>query len=194
MRSLVLLVVLAAACGDRPVAPFPKSTPLSAKDQALGIGDIMEIRVYGEADLSGVYEAQTDGTITFPLIGSVAVVGKHPTEVQKDIKSRLADGYLKNPSVVVRVTEYRSKKVTVNGQVRAPGIFPYTEGMTITDAVARAGGFTAMARKNAVKVTRSEADGKAKTIVVAVEEIGKGRAPNFLLHPGDNVLVEERPF
>jgi polysaccharide export outer membrane protein len=197
MTRLVLMLLVAsaacAACGDKPVAPFPKSTPLSAKDQALGAGDIMEIRVWGEEDLSGVYEAQNDGSINFPLIGAVQVVGMLPTEVQTEIQARLKDGYLKNPSVIVRVTEYRSKKVTVNGQVRAPGIFPYTEGMTITDAVAKAGGFTAMARKNAVKVTRP-GDGKAQTIVVAVEEIGKGRAPNFLLHPGDNVLVEERPF
>jgi polysaccharide export outer membrane protein len=153
----------------------------------------MEIRVWGENDLSGIYEAGPEGKINFPLIGMVEVVGKLPAQIQTEIQERLADGYLKRPAVTVRVTEYRSKKVTVNGQVRQPGTFPYTDNMTITEAIARAGGFTNMARKNAVRVTRV-LEGKSEVIVVAVEEIGRGRAPNFLMHPGDNVLVEERPY
>jgi polysaccharide export outer membrane protein len=195
MRGLVSLLVLAglAACADRPIAPFPTSTPLSEREQALGFGDVMEIRVYGEDDLSGIYEASQDGNINFPLIGAVTVAGRLPREIQQEIQARLADGYLKAPTVTLRVTEYRSKKITVNGQVRQPGTFPYTDNMSILEAISKAGGFTAMARKNAVKVTRAS-DGKSQVIIVAVDEIGKGKAPNFLMHPGDNVLVEERPF
>jgi polysaccharide export outer membrane protein len=198
--SLALLVVGLAllstgcrGCTDKPVAPFPESTPLTDREKALGAGDVIEIRVYGEPDLSGIYDANADGTINFPLIGSVAVVDRLPGEVQQEIQARLADGYLKKPSVAVRVTEYKSKKVTVNGQVRQPGTLSYTDNMSILEAISRAGGFTAMARKNAVKVTRL-VQGKSKVIIVAVDEIGKGRAPNFLMHPGDNVLVEERPY
>jgi polysaccharide export outer membrane protein len=195
--ALVLLLAVAGAscqsCGDKPIAPFPKSQPLTGADRALGPGDVVEIRVYGEPDLSGTFDVGTDGHINFPLIGLVQVRGIAPPAVRNEIQRRLADGYLKQPSVTVRVTEYRSKKVTVEGEVRSPATFPYTDDMGIREAISRAGGFTAMARRNAVKVTRV-VQGKAEVFVVAVDEISKGRAPDFLIHPGDNVHVDQRPF
>jgi protein involved in polysaccharide export with SLBB domain len=199
MRHVGFIAVLALAaascksCGDAPIAPFPRSEPLTLSDRALGPGDVVEIRVYGENDLSGTFDVGTDGNINFPLIGLVAVDGVAPPAVRDEIQRRLADGYLKNPSVTLRVTEYRSKKVTVEGEVRAPSTFPYTDNMGIREAISRAGGFTAMARRNAVKVTRI-VEGKSKVFVVAVDEISKGKAPDFLIHPGDNLHVDQRPF
>jgi protein involved in polysaccharide export with SLBB domain len=198
MRRVGLFLLLAfvascKSCGDAPIAPFPKSQPLTAADRALGPGDVVEIRVYGEPDLTGTFDVGVDGNINFPLIGIVQVDGVEAPAVRDEIQRRLADGYLRNPSVTVRVTEYRSKKVTVEGEVRAPSTFPYTDNMGIREAISRAGGFTAMARRNAVKVTRI-VQGKSEVFVVAVDEISKGKAPDFLVHPGDNVHVDQRPF
>jgi polysaccharide export outer membrane protein len=192
VRALVMFVAL-AGCTDAATGPFPTSPPPAPTDSAIGAGDVFEVRVYGETALSSSYEVANDGTINFPLIGSVAVAGRTPPEIQKEIETRLADGYIKKPSVSVRVTEYRSRRVSVFGQVRSPGTFPYTENMSIVEVISKAGGFTAMARKNSVRVTRGTGPATER-IEVAVEEIGQGKAPNFLLRPGDVVFVPERVF
>jgi len=149
--------------------------------------------VFGEENLSGSWQVATDGTIDYPFIGKVVVQGKLPNAVAAELKTRLADGYLRNPQVDVFLKEARSKKVSVLGQVKQPGTFPYVDNMSIVEAITRAGGFTAMARKNSVRVTRAQ-EGKTQTIIVAVEDIGSGKAPNFLLRPGDVVFVSERVF
>lgn len=195
MRVLcVAALLLVCACVDRPTAPYPISEPPQPSDAAVGPGDVFDIRVFGEPDLTGTYQVAPNGTISFPLIGTVAVQGKLPNQIEEEIQTRLADGYLRSPQVSVLVKEYRSKKISVLGQVKSPGTFPYTESMSIVEAVSRAGGFTAMARKNNVKVTRSDPAGKDRIIIVAVEDISVGKAPNFLLRPGDVIYVPERAF
>ncbi len=190
---LVVVLVLLGACADRATGPYPVSLPPPASDAAMGPGDLFDVRVFDEPTLSANYEVAQDGTINFPLIGLVTVQGKTPPQIEKEIEQRLSDGYIKQPSVSVRVTEYRSRKVSVFGQVKAPGTFVYTENMSVVEAITRAGGFTGMARKNGVRVTRIH-EGETERIIVAVEDIGQGRAPNFVLRPGDVVFVPERLF
>jgi polysaccharide export outer membrane protein len=193
MARMAILAVLLAACADRAEGPYPVSQPPVATDAAVGPGDLFDVRVYGEPSLSANYEVAGDGTINFPLIGTVKVQGHTPPEIETEIQARLAEGYLKHPSVSVRVTDYRSRRVSVFGQVRQPGTFAYSENMSVVEAITRAGGFTALARKNAVRITRKSADA-AESLDVAVEDIGQGRAPNFLLRPGDVIFVPERMF
>lgn len=193
MRSLVFLLIALAGCADRAVAPYPVSLPPPATDSALGPGDLFDVRVFGEPTLSSSYEVDAEGNINFPLIGAIKADGRTAPEIEKEIETRLADGYIKSPSVSVKVTEYRSRRVSVFGQVRSPGTFGFTENMSIVEAITKAGGFTGMAKKNAVRITR--VNGKqTERIVVAVEDIGTGRSPNFLLRPGDVVFVPERLF
>jgi polysaccharide export outer membrane protein len=192
-RVLFLFMFGAAACADRAEGPYPVSQPPLAADAAIGAGDLFDVRVYGESSLSSSYEVATDGTINFPLIGVVMVQGKTPPQVEKEVEARLAEGYIKQPSVSVRVTEYRSRRVSIFGQVRQPGTFPYSENMSVVEAITKAGGFTGMARKNAVRITR-KSGAETQSIIVAVEDIGQGRAPNFLLRPGDVIFVPERMF
>lgn len=201
LRRLLLVSIVAAlalgsmgaSCQDKAVAPYPKSDIPPESDNAVGPGDIFEVRVYAEPNLSGAFQVAPNGTIAYPLVGTITVAGMTASAIEDLIRTRLADGYLKNPQVSVFVKEYRSKKVRVFGQVRAPGTFPYTEDMSIVEAITRAGGFTALAKKNSVKVTRRAGD-KTRVIFVAVEDIGRGKAPDFLLRPGDTVFVDERPF
>jgi len=111
----------------------------------------------------------------------------------RSTQARLSEGYLKKHQVTVLAKEYRSKKVSVLGQVKQPGTFQYSDSMSIIEAVSKAGGFTPSARKNAVRVTRKN-EAKVETIIVAVDDIGRGYAPNFFLRPGDVIYVPERPF
>jgi polysaccharide export outer membrane protein len=149
--ALLLLSALVGGCLDRAVAPYPVSAPPQASDSAVGPGDLFDVRVYGEPTLSAGYEVARDGTINFPLVGVVEVAGKTPPEIERELQTKLAEGYIKKPSVSVRVTEYRSKRVSVFGQVKSPGTFVFTDNMTVVEAISKAGGFTGMAQKNGVK-------------------------------------------
>jgi len=157
----------------------------------LGTGDVFEVRVHQHVDLSGIYRVSSSGMIDFPFIGQVAVGGHTPAEIETEIRKRLANGYLNKPSVVVYVKERNSKKVYVLGQVKKPGPFVYVEKMTIVQAIALAGGFTAMARTNYAIVQRVD-EGVEKRIPVPVERIMTEKATqNFPLKPGDIVFVPE---
>ncbi len=189
-RAMALaLGLLTTGCRDSAVAPYPVSEPAQAADAAFGPGDLFDVRVFHEPELTGTYQVGNDGTIAFPLIGRVVVDNKLPTEVETEIQTRLADGFLRAPQVSVLPKEYRSKKVSVVGQVKQPGTFQYVEGMSVVEAVSKAGGFTPLARKNAVRVTRNS---NGKSFTVAVEDISNGKSPNFTLRPGDVIYVPER--
>lgn len=191
-RISLLYVVLAglAGCSDPPPSQYPRQQ-VYVEDTTLGAGDVFEVRVFRQDDMTGTYSVSSEGTISFPLVGVVGVAGKTPAEVERELRDRLADGYLQDPQVSVLVKEYKSKKISVFGQVREPGTLTYTEGMTVVEAVAQAGGFTDMARKNAVTVTRAVGQEKTK-FTVPVEDIGEGQADNFYLRPGDVVFVPRR--
>jgi len=159
----------------------------------LGAGDLVEVRVHQEADLSGVFRISPEGTIDFPLCGKVQLSAKTSSEAADILTSCLGSRYLKNPQVTVLVREYTSKKVFVFGEVQKPGTFPYEENMSVIQAITIAGGFTKLAAKNSISVTRL-VDGAEKKIRVAVEDIGTGRERNFFLQPGDIVFVPESFF
>jgi len=88
------------------------------------------------------------------------------------------------------VKKYKSKRVYVLGQVKRPGTLSFQDGMTIVQAISQAGGFLRTARPNNVIVTRESSKGEQK-IVVPVESISEGRAPNFFMAPGDIIFVPE---
>jgi polysaccharide export outer membrane protein len=160
---------------------------------ALGAGDVFEVRVFEEPDLSGAYRVSSDGGIDFPLCGRVTVGGLSANEAAAAIKACLAPRYLKNPQVSVFIREFNSRKVFVFGEVQKPGTFTYEDNMSVVQAVTLAGGFTRLAAKNSCTVTRV-IDGQEKRIKVPVEDVGAGRAPNFLLQPGDILFVPESLF
>jgi polysaccharide export outer membrane protein len=95
--------------------------------------------------------------------------------------------------VSLTVLEINSQKLSVFGQVSRSGSIKFTPGMTIVDAIANSGGFSPMARKNMVKVTRI-LNGKAEIYKIPVEMIAEGSRPNFPVMPGDQVFVPERPW
>lgn len=197
MRLFLIAITLLAGCGlfrDPPPTEYP-SQEVYLEDTTLGPQDVFEVRVFRHENMSGMYAVSEEGTINFPEIGVVEVRGKTPAQVEKEIQTRLADGYLVNPTVSILVKEYKSKTISVLGQVRKPTTIPYAAGMSIVDAISQAGGFTPMARKNAVKVTRAgskTAEAKSESFTVPVESIASGKAKAFFLRPGDTIFVPER--
>ncbi len=198
--ALFLLILSAcrtpqAAGGAVPVdasaAPAPEVP--TGEASTLGAGDLLEVRVFQEPDLSGPFRISPEGTIDYPLCGKVALAAKTSSEAADSLTTCLANGYLRRPQVTVLVREYTSKKIFVFGEVQKPGTFPYEQNMSVIQAITLAGGFTKLAAKNNTNVTRLT-DGKEVKIRVPVEDIGIGREKNFQLQPGDIVFVPESFF
>lgn len=193
--SLVVLLALAACLGPQPyLAPTARTAGNGADGgldlDALAPSDVLEVRVYQEADLSGIYRVNPAGEVDFPLCGKVKVAGTSASEAADRLTACLRNGFLRRPQVAVMVKEFNSKKVFVFGEVAKPGAFPYEEGMTILHAVSAAGGFNRTASKNSVNITRT-VDGQELKIPVRAEDIVVGRQKNFALQPGDIIFVPE---
>jgi polysaccharide export outer membrane protein len=192
---LALLVALTVACRDNPPVVYPTVAPFDETKLALGPGDKLQLTIfYGSTSSTIPYTLDSSGQMEVQYIGPVAAGGKSVREVQNEIQTRLADGYLKDPVVSLTVLEINSLKCLVLGQVGHNGNIKYTPGLTIVEAIALSGGFGPMARKNAVQVTRKAPDGKKQTYTIAVEMIGEGKRPNFPLMPGDEIFVPERAW
>src|SRR6266516_8026401 len=157
-----------AAEGDHKIAPL----------------DIITIDVVGEKDLSKELRVSTSGTITFPFLGSIEVKGKTPAEVESLLKEKLGKDYLVNPQVIITVKEYRSRTVSVIGQVNKPGVIalPAEQKLGILEAIAQAGDLTNVANKNRIEVSRN-----GRTHKFTLDELKKQTDPEkkLWLEPGD---------
>jgi protein involved in polysaccharide export with SLBB domain len=161
---------------------------------SLGPGDRFRLQIVGEKDLPTDYQVGADGTVTLPYVQSLTVAGLEPNEVAALVRSRLVETkVLTDPSVIVTVLEYGSKRVTVLGQVQKPGTFELEPGMTLLQALSLAGGLTSLANVSRVNLTRSSS-GKTTTVVVNIAAIYEGEVEDIPLQPGDRVFVHERNF
>ena len=136
-------------------------------DYEVGAGDVLEINVFGNDDLSRVPTVQTNGAISFPLLGEVQVAGLTVAEIKRKITNLLEKDYLKNPQVEVKVKDYESQFVSVVGEVNSPGRKPIRGRMRLLDALLESGGFRATS-SGEVQITRSDGsfeDGKRSITV-----------------------------
>lgn len=189
-----LLAGLLAACTPPPprrAAPLPPPV----ESTSLGPGDSFIAEIVGERDLPKEYQVASDGTIDFPYLHTVQVVGLEPQQVARLLRDRLiAAKVLVDPSVIVQVKEYRSKRVTVLGQVQRPGSFPYQAGLTLVQIVSQAGGLNNIAVRDRIRLTRLGRDGRSMTVIVDFGAISSGEAEDIPLQAGDRIYVEERVF
>lgn len=193
VRWLVLLAVLASGCFSKGPTGTTE-VPSAVEDTSLGAGDVFEVRVFGEPNLSGKFQVAPDGSINFPLVGVVAVAGKESTAVANEIAARLKDGgFLVEAQVSVLVEQSNSKRISVLGAVAKPGTLPIVPGMTVVQAVSQAGGFSNLASKDETVVTR-RVNGSLKKYRIYVSEIARGNVSDFPLRAGDIVFVPERIF
>jgi protein involved in polysaccharide export with SLBB domain len=184
---LAVIVSLTLGCAAWGQAPGGDSAPQAqsgAEDvgYTLGAGDKVRITVFGEDTLSGEYLVPGEGNIAFPLIGDVRASGLSVDELQKEIETKLRDGYLKNPRVSIEVLNYRPFYIL--GEVMKPGEYPYITGLTVLNAVATANGFTYRADTRKVFIKHPSAPGE-------VEYPLKTTTP---VEPGDTIRIGERFF
>jgi protein involved in polysaccharide export with SLBB domain len=164
-------------------------------DYRIAPGDKIFVDVFGEKDLQKELTVSASGEITFPLLGTVKARGLTALELQNRLKEDLGKDYLVDPQVTVSIREYRKRTVSVLGQVNNPGLveLPAEEKFTILEAIARSGGFTRLARKSNIQVTRS---GVPRPYRFSEDDLRKMADPEkaFILQHGDIIMVDESPL
>jgi protein involved in polysaccharide export with SLBB domain len=155
----------------------------SLSDYRLGSGDELRIQVFDEADLSMEIRLSDAGTISYPFIGELRVLGLTTTELESNIISGLKGGYLIDPKVNVAVLEYRP--FYINGEVAEPGAYPFQPGLTLRKAIALAGGFTERASKSKIFAILEGEVGNPKPVQMAMDDP---------VVPGEIITVEQSFF
>jgi polysaccharide export outer membrane protein len=210
MTSLALIGWLAIV-GAAPAAPTTTPAPLPVvspadtaarpqgePDYLVGPGDVIEVDVLGNDDLSRTTTVQTSGTITLPLLGDVAVAGLSPRAIAERLRDLLGRDYLVNPQVEVKVKDYLSQFVSVVGEVQAPGRKAIKGRTRLIDSLVEAGGFNARASGEVVvtRINGTFADG-AHSLTIRLGGAltpEAQRALDTLLVSGDIVSASPREY
>ena len=178
--------------------PAHAVTGLKAKDSyRLSPLDVLNIKVFQEPDLDTTYKVSADGYIVMPLIGSVSVAGLTVADAQKKIKELYEQDYLVNANISIFVMEYAPRRVYVIGQVNRPGeiVFPNEEGLTLSRAIANAGGTTRIAATRSINVKRKFPNGTIRVFEIDLRAILNDKnATDFPLKDGDTIEVQESHF
>jgi polysaccharide biosynthesis/export protein len=183
-RSFVILAfaacLIAACTGPRYQAEW-----LRAQVNApylLASGDRLRVIVFGQDNLSNAFSVDGAGNISLPLVGLIKANGLTTAQLERSVEARLREGFLREPRVSIEVEAYRP--FFVLGEVTTAGQYPFISGMTVQNAVAVAGGYTARGSHSDVDITRVF-DGRPVTF---------SAPPTFPVRPGDTIAVRERFF
>lgn len=189
LLTLLLAVCLLPGCAGPQANPGSATATQAVSREEfvpsayrLGVGDVVKVDVFREADLSVEAVIESSGSINYPLIGYVKAVGLTARQLEAQLVERLGAGYLKNPEVRAFVVRYRP--VFVSGAVRNTGAFPFSEGLTVERALTLASGMTPLGSVRRMFVLR---EGEAAVTRQRVQL-------DSPLYPGDTLFVEEGVF
>ncbi|MDD3180651.1 MAG: polysaccharide biosynthesis/export family protein [Opitutaceae bacterium] len=197
LRLLLLGVTLASGtargAGD-------DADPKKIYMHKLALGDSIRVSVFGEEDLLKTVRIDARGQIDLALVGQVSVGGMTIEQAKVAIENAYKEGrFLRNPQVSINVESYTPREITVQGQVRNPQriSLPPESSYTISEVIAKTGGFTDIAKGSEVTIRRPMPNGTFKVFIVNVDNILKGKKgtkveDDFLLEPNDIVYVPER--
>jgi polysaccharide export outer membrane protein len=183
-RIAALLAVVLAGCaqGGLSVEPAASGAAQVAEEYRLGVADKVRVTVFGEEALTGDFLVGGNGRVSLPLIGETAAAGLTISEFQDEVSEALKQGYITHPRVSAEVLNYRPFYIL--GEVKNPGAYPFTNDLTVLNAVATAGGFTYRADMRRVSIKRGSgpADGAVPL------------TPSTRVEPGDTIRIRERLF
>lgn len=152
------------------------------QEYRLGVADKVRVTVFGEAALTGEFLVGGNGKISLPLIGETQASGLTIGEFQQEVATALLDGFITNPRVSAEVLNYRPFYIL--GEVNSPGEYPYTNSLTVLNAVATAGGFTYRADNRRVYIKRGDGDSEEEFPLTTSTRVA----------PGDTIRIRERLF
>ena len=153
----------------------------------IGPQDVLELSVFKVPELSRMVQVADTGTANFPLIGEVPATGRTAQEVERDVTKRLGSKYLQNPQVTVFVREYNSQRVTVEGAVKKPGVYPIRGRSTLLQFMAVAEG-SDMNAGSEILIFR-QSNGKRAAAKFDLDDIRTGKVDDPLLQSGDVIVV-----
>ena len=192
-KVVATIIVALVACVKMAFAA-PTATKSSYQLSPL---DVLQVKVYNEPDLDTIYKISADGFVVMPLIGQVKVGGLTVSAAQAKMKELFEKDYLVTADVSIFVMEYAPRRVYVIGQVNRPGeaLFPPEEGLTLSKAIAGAGGTTRIAKDRGINVKRKLSDGTIRVFEVDLKAILNDKnATDFPLQDGDTIEVQESAF
>jgi len=197
--GMVAAIGLSACATKNVVLEQPVETSVGiVEEYLLGIGDVIQVSVWRNADLSVSVVVRPDGKISVPLAGDIKVDGKSTQDLSREVETKLSD-FIRNPKVTVIVTTPTSAeyihRVRVTGAVPTQRSLPYRKGITVLDVILEAGGVSAFANADGSKLYRQTEDG-AKVYPIFLNDIlEKGILDsNYTLYPQDIITVPERGF
>ncbi len=175
--------------------PPPDTTSASgayegASDYRIGAQDLLEISVFGVQDLDKEVRVNSNGQISLPLIGGVMAGGRTIPELEQDLAGKYASGYLQNPQVSVFVKEYASQRITLEGAIVKPGIYPITGKTTLLQAIALSGGVDDKIADLGGIVLMRQIDGKRMAAVYDLRAVRRGKMEDPQVY-GDDIIVVE---
>ena len=181
---------------SRPASAAVSNAEAPLRSYILCASDILQVKVYQEDDLETKLRINRDGTAIFPLIGVINLAGKTVEQAAALIRDELGKDYLVNPQITVTVVEYAKRRFTVLGQVQRPGAYeiPNEESVTFLQAVAMAGGYTRLANRSNVTVTRTVNGRKTAVSLDLNHATVDPNTPQFVIQPHDIITVSERIF
>jgi len=157
--------------------------------------DLLKVQVFQEAELDRELRVSQEGTIGVPLLGSVNLRNRTVREAELLLADLYRQDYLVNPQINITVIEYSSRSVDVLGSVNSPGsvTIPAERELTLLNAIARSGGFSRLANRNRITLTRTFPDGQTITYTIDADKLVEGDAANRgVLRDGDVIYVPER--
>lgn len=158
-----------------------------SKSYKVGPRDVLEITVFQAPELSKTIQVSEAGTLNFPLIGEVYASGKTAREIEQELRNKLGAKYLQNPQVSVFVKDYFSQRITLEGAVKKPGVYPIAGGMSLLQALAEAQGFDDNASHTVVLFRN--VNGRRMTAQYDVASIRDGSAEDIPLQAGDVIII-----
>jgi polysaccharide export outer membrane protein len=167
---------------DEGVPPEVAEALLNQGPDPLRLGDIVRLRIWREAEMSGDYTVNEDGAVVLPRVGAIRVAGEQPAEIKTRITQAFSR-FLQNPSIEVTLL----RRVQVLGAVRNPGLYPVDPTMTVSDALALAGGTTPDGSPNRVVLIR---DG----VRLPVKLEANTPIAGAFIRSGDQIYVDQRSW
>jgi polysaccharide export outer membrane protein len=189
-----------AGCADKRGGPIPYAPPSFGSPDAPSVVsldadykiapmDLLTVRVFRMADLTGDYEVDLAGKISMPLIGEVRAVDLTTAQLDSELTRRLGEKYLENPDVSVGIKSSTSRVVTVDGAVNKSGAYPAIGPMSLMQAVALAGGVSPDVNARRVAVFR-QIGGKRQAAAFDLTSIRRGEMEDPRVYSGDIVVVD----
>lgn len=180
----------AAASAQKIFAVNAATVGAENEDYKIAPLDVLEVTVFGVPDLSRTVQVSSSGLISLPLIKSVQAGGRTQSQIEREIASKLEAGYLQSPQVSVFVKEYNSQRITVDGAVKKPGIFPTTGKVSLLQAIALAEGLNEVADPSGILLFRT-VNNKRMVARFDLKMVRAGKVEDPMLQAGDIVMVDE---